>query len=198
MQVVLLRHGLTHYNAEKRYQGQRDIPLSREGLEQLHRADFDPPVVYVSPLQRARQTAAVLFPKARQVAVRDLQEMNFGTLEGEPYRVMERDPEFYAWLEKNDHSEHPDGERRADFRARTCAAFAALMDRAVQEEQPMLVVVAHGGTLMSLMDRFAVPHKPYEEWCAPNGGGYVLDAREWACDHALHLVRTVCYAQTLH
>lgn len=31
MLIYLLRHGLTEYNAQKRYQGQRDIPLSPEG-----------------------------------------------------------------------------------------------------------------------------------------------------------------------
>ena len=31
MLIYLLRHGLTAYNAEKRYQGQRDIPLSAAG-----------------------------------------------------------------------------------------------------------------------------------------------------------------------
>ena len=35
MLIYLLRHGLTEYNAQKRYQGQRDIPLSPEGLAQL-------------------------------------------------------------------------------------------------------------------------------------------------------------------
>ena len=42
MLIYLLRHGLTEYNAQKRYQGQRDIPLSAEGLSQLRRADIDP------------------------------------------------------------------------------------------------------------------------------------------------------------
>ena len=42
MLIYLLRHGLTEYNAQKRYQGQRDIPLSPEGLAQLRRADIDP------------------------------------------------------------------------------------------------------------------------------------------------------------
>ena len=31
MLIYLLRHGLTAYNAEKRYQGQRDIPLCPAG-----------------------------------------------------------------------------------------------------------------------------------------------------------------------
>ncbi len=54
MLIYLLRHGLTEYNAQKRYQGQRDIPLSPEGLAQLRRADIDPKVVYISTLQRTR------------------------------------------------------------------------------------------------------------------------------------------------
>ena len=39
MLIYLLRHGLTAYNAEKRYQGQRDIPLSPAGRAQLRQAD---------------------------------------------------------------------------------------------------------------------------------------------------------------
>ncbi len=31
MKLYLIRHGETVYNREKRYQGQRDIPLSEEG-----------------------------------------------------------------------------------------------------------------------------------------------------------------------
>ncbi len=42
MLIYLLRHGLTAYNAEKRYQGQRDIPLSAAGRAVLRRADFRP------------------------------------------------------------------------------------------------------------------------------------------------------------
>ena len=37
MLIYLLRHGLTEYNAQKRYQGQRDIPLSEEGRRELDR-----------------------------------------------------------------------------------------------------------------------------------------------------------------
>ena len=56
---------------DRRYQGQRDIPLSPEGAAQLRRADFDPDVVYVSTLQRTSQTARILFPEAKQMCIRD-------------------------------------------------------------------------------------------------------------------------------
>ena len=42
MLIYFLRHGLTDYNAQKRYQGQRDIPLSAQGLAQLRKADIRP------------------------------------------------------------------------------------------------------------------------------------------------------------
>ena len=58
MLIYLLRHGLTAYNAEKRYQGQRDIPLSPEGRAQLCRAHIQPKTVYITPLCRTRQTRA--------------------------------------------------------------------------------------------------------------------------------------------
>lgn len=65
MLIYLLRHGLTEYNAEKRYQGQRDIPLSAAGRAVLPR--YFPKTVYITPLCRTRQTAEVLFPGARLV-----------------------------------------------------------------------------------------------------------------------------------
>lgn len=49
MKIYLLRHGLTAYNKEKRYQGTRDIPLCDEGRRQLAEALICPDRVYVSP-----------------------------------------------------------------------------------------------------------------------------------------------------
>ena len=105
MLIYLLRHGLTEYNAQKRYQGQRDIPLSPEGLAQLRRADIDPKVVYISTLQRTRQTAEVLFPDAELVPVDGLKEMCFGSFEGRNYIEMEHDRvprrSYYRWCGPN-------------------------------------------------------------------------------------------------
>ena len=195
MLVYLLRHGLTAYNAEKRYQGQRDIPLSAAGLAQLRRADIDPKVVYISTLQRTEQTARVLFPEAKLIAVDGLKEMNFGSFEGRNYVEMEHDPDYLAWVAANCESRCPDGERKDQFSQRICTAFAALVDQALTDGEPMLVILAHGGTQMAALERFALPHRDYYEWCGPNAGGFVLDARDWADKRVLHLVKTVQYTK---
>ena len=195
MLVYLLRHGLTEYNAEKRYQGQRDIPLSAQGRAQLRRADIEPQVVYVSTLQRTQQTARVLFPCAKLVAVDGLKEMNFGSFEGRNYIEMEHDPEYLAWVAANCESQCPDGERKDEFSRRICATVAALVDKALADGEPMLVILAHGGTQMAAMERFALPHRDYYDWCGPNAGGFVLDARDWAEKRVLHLVQTVQYTK---
>ena len=81
MRVYLLRHGRTAYNDEQRYQGLRDIPLSQMGEEELRPVEEAPETVYVSPLSRARRTAELLFPHARQVPVEGFREMDFGALQ---------------------------------------------------------------------------------------------------------------------
>ena len=198
MIIYLLRHGETIYNTEKRYQGQRDIPLSTAGRAALRRADFDPDVVYVSPLTRARQTARVLFPQAEQVVVPDLREMDFGTFEGRSYVDMENDPDYRAWVASNCESACPDGERKADFCDRTCAAFERLVDGALDAGRERLVILAHGGTQMAVMERFALPRRDYHEWCGPNAGGFVLEADPgvWRREHTLRCLETVQYLKT--
>ena len=182
-------------NAEKRYQGQRDIPLSPAGRAQLRQADLRPETVYITPLCRTRQTAEVLFPGARLVEVKDLQEMCFGSFEGKNYVEMEHDADYQAWVQANCESKCPDGERKDDFSNRICSAFSALVDKALADGEELLVILAHGGTQMAAMERYALPRRGYYAWCGPNAGGYVLDAADWAEKRQLRLVKTVQYTK---
>ena len=142
MLIYLLRHGLTEYNAEKRYQGQRDIPLSAAGRAMLCRADISPKTVYITPLCRTRQTAEVLFPGAKLIEIDGLKEMCFGSFEGRNYIEMEHDPDYLAWVAANCESPCPDGETKAAFCERICAAFSALVDKALADGEEMLVILA--------------------------------------------------------
>ncbi len=195
MIVYLLRHGQTSYNVQKRYQGTLDIPLSEEGRARLVRASFSPELVFVSPLSRAQQTAEIVFPDAVLEVVDGLEEMCFGSFQGRTYQEMERDPDYLEWLSTRCDGPTPDGEGREGFTERTCCAFAALVERAIDAERNELVIMAHGGTQMALMSTYACPKRPYYEWCSPNAGGYVceLDASTWNENSSMQLVGTVSF-----
>lgn len=197
MKIWLLRHGTTAYNDERRYQGRLDIPLSSRGLAALKRADFDPGAVYVSPLRRAKQTAAVLFPEAELVEVPDFREMDFGAFEGRNAQELADDPAYRNWVEGGCLAQTPGGESKAEFSDRVCGAFAAIVGAALDAEKSQLVILAHGGTQMAALERFALPRRDYFDWCGPPAGGFVLetDAYTWAEDHTLCPVQTVQYTK---
>ena len=195
MKIWLLRHGATAYNEENRYQGKRDIPLSARGLEALQKADIAPAMVYVSPLRRAKQTAAVLFPEAQLVEVPGLQEMDFGAFEGRNYQEMADDPAYRAWVEGGCTGQTPGGESRAAFSDRVCQAFSALADAALGAGESQLVILAHGGTQMAALERYALPRRDYFDWRGPLAGGFLLevDPSTWKAARTLRFIRTVQY-----
>lgn len=195
MRVWLLRHGETDYNAQQKYLGRTDLPLSERGRRALTRAEFSPEVVYVSPLRRTAETAELLFPGARQMAVPGLQEMDFGLFEGKSWKEMEHLPAYRAWVDGGCLDAPPGGESRAQFCDRICVAFQALLDRATAAGAERLVIVAHGGTQMAALERFALPRRDYYSWNGPLGGGFVLDGSRWGAEGTLTLLDTVCYAR---
>lgn len=193
--VILLRHGQTAYNADNRYTGTLDIPLSEQGRAALRIADFVPDVVYVSPLLRARQTACILFPLSRQHVVEDFREMNLGSFEGRTYLEMQDDAAYMAWLKSN--CEIRCGETRAEFCQRTCQAFAQLLREQIGRNQRQVVIVAHGGTQMAILERFARPNRDYYQWQAANGAGYFLQTtyRKWQREQVLRYIKNLCFAK---
>ena len=87
--LALIRHGETIWQAEHRYAGSIDIPLGPRGLEQAERlanwaSSADLAAIWVSPLLRARETAA---PSERMTGLTArvdsrLREIHFGRGEG--------------------------------------------------------------------------------------------------------------------
>lgn len=195
MLIVLLRHGETAYNEQRRYQGATDMPLSERGRAKLRADDNAPDEVIVTPLCRTKQTAAILFPNAKQIVCDDLREMDFGDFEGRTYDEMKDDAAYCAWLDSGCETACPNGESRAAFCERVCHAFEACVDEVSARGEALLVIVAHGGTQMAALSRFVLPHRDYYEWNAPNAGGFVLDASQWRARRVLRVVKTVCYAE---
>ena len=195
MRIELIRHGATLLQQENRYQGVTDVPLSPEGREELLPVSVQPERVFVSPLLRAKQTAGILFPDSEQIVVPDFAEMDFGVFEGRNAKEMEQDAAYRAWVDGMCLGTCPGGESRAGFCARVCAAFDALVTRLEQEGEPSLVIVAHGGTQMAVMERFAEEKKSYYEWKLGVGQGYLLAAENWRKEHSLRILDRVSHVR---
>ncbi|WP_028043709.1 histidine phosphatase family protein [Candidatus Stoquefichus massiliensis] len=89
MKIYLTRHSKTVWNQEKRLQGRCDSPLTPEGIENaialkkyLDQSQLSFDYIYSSPIQRAYQTAALLFDENLIIQDDNLVEMNFGVFEG--------------------------------------------------------------------------------------------------------------------
>ena len=127
--------------------------------------------VYVSPYLRAKQTADILFPGAKQVEIAEFAECRFGAFEYENYAELNGNPDYQRFIDSGGTTAFPGGESRAEFTERVMQGFEKLLAD-VEESQPyMIVVVAHGGTIMALMDQLSEPHKDYFDWQVKPGEG---------------------------
>ena len=188
MHIRLIRHGMTAGNAVRRYVGVTDEPLCPAGRAAAEKKpkDFTLDRVYVSPLRRARETAAILFPNAEQIVVNDLHEMDFGVFEGRTGDEMKNDPVYRAWVEDRCTGVCPGGESQAEFHARVKRAFTETVC-ALKSDATFVV---HGGVIMSVLWQFAEPKKDFYDWVAPNLSGYEAD---WIVTDGVPALRNVVF-----
>lgn len=164
LELVVVRHGLTQWNRERRYQGQRDIPLllpdAVAGLSRLRETleafEFD--TAHCSDLTRCRQTLAHVM-EGREAASPTrfdarLRELDFGDYEGCTYDELEPLPAYRAWIDSAGEQAPPGGESTAELRQRLEAWFAELLAGCTPHGQHRALVVTHGGVIRELRRRF--------------------------------------------
>lgn len=137
--LVLVRHGQTDANAQRRLQGRVDLPLTEVGREQaaaLARALPSVAAVVSSPLARARATAAA-FGLPVEVDERWV-EADYGVYDGRPIDDVPAD-DWARWRHDVTFAP-PGGESTADVGRRVRAACVELEPRARDED---IVVVSH-------------------------------------------------------
>lgn len=205
--VNLIRHGQTAGNAKKRYIGVTDEHLSARGAAQLSEKAYPPAEAwFLSPMRRCLETAAVAEEKAssgeagqeweneiwkkrvsgflgegKKIIVPDFRECDFGLFENKNYMELADCPEYQAWINSGGRLPFPGGEAVEEFKSRCCLAFEKMVERICQEGWTAVNAVVHGGTIMSIMERYARPQRDYYEWHVDNGGGYtlVIDPESW-------------------
>lgn len=153
--VIIVRHGETLWNLQRRYQGHGDSPLTATGRAQAdavgRRLKSVPVDAFIaSDLGRTRETAAIITRHTGHIPALDsrLRERSFGVLEGlTTAEIRERHPTVFQRLEANDPDfVIPGGEslrqhyhRNIDFLVGSTTAYAG----------STVVLVSHGGLLDS-------------------------------------------------
>lgn len=175
MKIYLIRHGETMGNREKRYIGRTDEPLTGEAQRELEQRML-PPVeaVFVSPLLRCRQTAEALFPGQPVRILEELAECDFGKFENKNWKELTDDPAYQAWIDSNGSLPFPEGEDSADFRKRCCRGFEKGIAECFRKHIKSAAFVVHGGTIMSILERYGVPRRDFYQWHTENGQGYEI------------------------
>ena len=191
MKIIMIRHGATKGNLEKRYVGSTDEAIleeAGESLQKLRRQNAKllngVEKVYISPMIRCRETADILFPANCKIALEGLRECEFGEFEYKNYQELRDNPLYQAYIGSNGECGFPGGETKSRFQQRCVDTFCRLLedlsDGKITNLQDIylkmtIAIVAHGGTIMSLLDAFSSPHRDYFDWQTENGQGYLME-----------------------
>jgi len=149
--IVVLRHAPTAWNRDQRLQGRTDVALDEEGIAVAARWRAQPEWlsyrILSSPLQRARMTAAILFPDAEIGIDRRLIEMHFGTWEGKSLTELRADPSGDAEAREAMGLDFkaPEGESPREVQAR----IQPLLARLAELERPT-ALVTHKAVIRAL------------------------------------------------
>lgn len=163
--LLLVRHGETAHNAEGRWQGQSDIPLSEIGREQARRlartlprvhAERLPEVVYSSDLSRAVETARIL-----GMAIGDpvhyqtpaFRERGYGSWEGKS-----RAECAALWP---GHARPHDGEAWPDVYKRMTAGLSDVLKQ--HRDVSSIMIVGHGASLKAIIANVLYPGLDHHE-----------------------------------
>lgn len=177
LRIYLIRHAESTWNAERRYAGSSDPPLSDTGQQQAEKVagalqTVSVHAIYTSPLRRAAQTAFAIarVHAAEPIVVPEFSEHAIGEWEGLTLSEVEAG---YAellrrWYDDPANTRIPGGETVAEMQARVLLAFRRIT-RAHNDEA--IVIVGHGGVnrviLLSVLD---APLSSYWRFRVPNAG----------------------------
>ncbi len=157
--ILLIRHGETQWNYERRIQGLKNIPLSKNGMQDAEKlalfmgSKFEViNNIYSSDLKRAYQTAipiAKIYQK-NIITRKELREQSFGKFEG---RILDelspKELDEFRSLKKNSEYSIPKSENDAEpfvkFKDRIIKEINKIIENTLDNE--ISVIVTHGGVI---------------------------------------------------
>lgn len=198
LRIILLRHGQTKGNLEKRYIGKRSqetlTPEAVDFFKKNARSYPNAVMLFTSPALRCLKTAKLIYPRLypKRIVVDELNEMDFGIFEGKNFEDMKNLPEYRSWVDGGCTGQIPGGESRDAFITRTLNGFSKVVGTIEKQsvegykiseiekfttensgnEMFDAAVVAHGGTIMAVLSSLA--GGDYFSYEAKPGEGYTF------------------------
>ncbi len=160
MHIILARHGQTTANAQSRFQGQTDFPLSAEGQKQAQRlalrlVRYRPGRLYTSDLSRSMETAkpAAALLGCPPIPALVFREYSWGILEGLSWpEIKELYPALFFRLRRDLRgAEIPGQEPFPAFRHRLRQGLKLLLDK---KGPHTVALIGHGRYLNALVVEF--------------------------------------------
>lgn len=159
LELYIVRHGQTYWNAEGKLQGNVDIELNENGREiagrygeELEDVKFDK--IFSSPLIRAYETACLIRGHRNIQIIRDerLKEISFGDKEGSSYKewMEETSPYRFFFSEPGKYDPPENGETISSVIARTHEFMEEVIEP-LYEKYERIMIVAHGALNKGLM-----------------------------------------------
>ena len=180
--LVLIRHGETQANKERRYLGKIEESLSESGKLQLRKnkiQHFYPQIDYLftSPMKRCIETAEILYPALYPIVIPEWTEIDFGRFEYKNYEELKEDVQYQAWIDSGGTLAFPEGECRDAFIRRCESGWITMCKILTNVKSVRVGAIVHGGTIMALLSSYG--KKPYFDCQAANGRGYICYLSSW-------------------
>ena len=157
--IYFVRHGQTTWNAEFKFQGHTDVPLSRIGIQQAEflarrLESYKITAFYASDLTRAITTAEILAQphKLPVMPMQELREVNFGRWEGKVFTQEVKDELIKSdknWWNSPFDGSGSKGESFSQMSARVNEAVRSIVERHLDDQE--IVIVSHGGVIRAII-----------------------------------------------
>jgi len=175
MHIHLIRHGKTAANEQRLYCGATDIPLSADGIAELlelkqQRIYPGAVMFFTSGMMRTDQTLDTLYGAVDREHMPEFAEFDFGIFEMKSYETLKADPNYQAWItDETGLVSCPNGENRNAFTRRVVRGCKLLTKKTND-----VIVVCHGGVIVTIMDYIFPNQKNFYEWQPKPGRGYTI------------------------
>ncbi len=155
LEILLIRHGQTDWNRDRRIMGRRPIPLNAAGRQEAmavaaYLSDVSIDAVFASPVRRAAETASLIVrgKKVRVQPAPEMAEIEYGRWVGKTFQEVTSDKNYQIYHTRPGHAQAPGGEKMTAVHKRAVGFIELLR---LKHKSGRIVVVSHADVIKAVL-----------------------------------------------